>query len=357
MARITAIYDIQNGSNVNMSSYNRMKEWWGNFRKGGDIDKPTWTINKITFKHSHSATNSAQYWALAGRIVLADANATTFTSPFVSQRISGSVVNYTNVFLPETTSCSDGSYRLPTKEEFDMISNIQVIWQGNNDSYACVNNNSTLYWWIGHYGGSSFWWQIDVDFDDTPLTNYKPVIHTFNIWRSDNTGTEDEVEGTYAFAQIGCSMTDTSDVDDTSITSLRLYYAEEVPPDPLDPMADYIDLTPVRNYLTPQDPVPTYVLMQVGTTWSLGSMYFFTLVFKCGEEKAAIQEGIIPRAHVPIHIADFKTGGVAIGKYSSSVNGNPKFECAYPIFINENASYGSTLPQTGEKGQLFFLVP
>lgn len=345
----TKVFDSQISGTVNRSSYQRMRIWWGSFRESGDYDKTVYKVNSIVFTHSHSATKNGT-WSLAGRIVLA--NGTTFTSPYDTHRISG-VTLYTNVFTPENTICSDGTFRLPNEDEFKEISAVHVVWNGNNDSYGCKSGENTLYWWTGQYNGSSFWWQLDINFEDEPPTNYKPVINTFNVWRSNQNKVPDDVEGEYITANIGINLTDIAGLDDEN-SYFKLYYSEETPPNINSPTASYIDFTSnVQSFIKEAG---QYTQILLDGTWSLGSMYYFTLVFSLGEEKPAVLEGVVPRGHVPIHISSNKTGGVAIGKYSSATDNNPKFEVAYPVFFAKDLVYGDELPETGEEGQVFFLI-
>lgn len=346
------MYDSLISGTVNRSSYQRMRLWWGTFREYYDVGKTVYKINRIVFTHSHSATSGGT-WSLAGRITLTDG--TTFTSPYDTHRISG-VVEFTNVFTPETTTCSDGTYRLPNEEEYAQISSIEVIWNGNGDSYGCVSGGSTLYWWTGSYNGGWFAWVVDINFEDEPLTNYRPVINTFDIWRSNENKVLDEVEGECVTANIGVSLTDVDGLNDPN-SYLRLYYSTESPPNIKSSSAKYITLNMSEYVKDPgQYKQVLFTKDSDNEVWGVGNMYYFTLVFSLGEEKPAVLEGVVPRGHVPIHISSNKTGGVAIGKYSSSEDGSPKFEIAYPVFFAKDLVYGDELPETGEEGQVFFLI-
>ena len=51
-------------------------------------------------------------------------------------------------------------------------------------------------------------------------------------------------------------------------------------------------------------------------------------------------------------------GGVAIGKFSAATQGNPLFECAFPIVLSGSKTYGpeSSMPSNPVEGQLYFVV-
>ena len=360
MANIRCVYDVFSG-NVNMSAYNRMRAWWSYFRFSGDTELPIQTIKKITFSHSHSSTVLAT-WNLAGRITLD--NGTTFTSSFESHSMRSSVPTYRNVFTPETTVCSDGTHRLPTRYEYNQISRIEVVWDGNNDSINCKQSNGAiLYWWIGSTNYGSWWWEVNVEFEDGPITDYRPEVHTFDIWRADSDGTVNESEGEYIYASIGCSMNDETGLDIEDSVILRLYFSSDGIPDLKDQAyfndsSNYFDLSEnIREYLKSDGNFKQIKITNSdGDIWSLGEVFYFALYFQCGEEIFIIQDRMVTRAHVPIHISGFKTGGLAIGQYSTSEDGKPKFECAYPMYITKDVTYGDSLPVDGEEGQLFFLI-
>lgn len=88
-----------------------------------------------------------------------------------------------------------------------------------------------------------------------------------------------------------------------------------------------------------------------------GSVYSFLLVVSDGIETASAM-CVVDRAFANLHLAGLSTGGVAIGKFSAATQGNPLFECAFPIVLSGSKTYGpeSSMPSNPVEGQLYFVV-
>lgn len=71
----------------------------------------------------------------------------------------------------------------------------------------------------------------------------------------------------------------------------------------------------------------------VTATFSAATDWYFLLTVSNGYETTNAY-GSIPRAFANIHLAGLTTGGVAFGKFSSSTQGNPLFECEFPAYFN-----------------------
>ena len=71
----------------------------------------------------------------------------------------------------------------------------------------------------------------------------------------------------------------------------------------------------------------------VTATFSAATDWYFLLTVSNGYETTNAY-GSIPRAFANIHLAGLSTGGVAFGKFSSSTEGHPKFECEFPALFN-----------------------
>jgi len=92
-------------------------------------------------------------------------------------------------------------------------------------------------------------------------------------------------------------------------------------------------------------------------TFVNGSVYSFLLVVSDGIETASAM-CVVDRAFANLHLAGLSTGGVAIGKFSAATQGNPLFECAFPIVLSGSKTYGpeSSMPSNPVEGQLYFVV-
>ena len=78
----------------------------------------------------------------------------------------------------------------------------------------------------------------------------------------------------------------------------------------------------------------------VTATFSAATDWYFLLTVSNGYETTNAY-GSIPRAFANIHLAGLSTGGVAFGKFSSSTQGNPLFECEFPAIFNGGINKGA----------------
>lgn len=92
-------------------------------------------------------------------------------------------------------------------------------------------------------------------------------------------------------------------------------------------------------------------------TFNTGRNY--TLTFTIGDAfDRAVFSVLVARSFANLHLSGLTTGGVAIGKFSAATNGNPLFECAFPIVLSGSKTYGpeSNMPSNPVEGQLYFVV-
>lgn len=81
----------------------------------------------------------------------------------------------------------------------------------------------------------------------------------------------------------------------------------------------------------------------ITTTFSNGSDWYILLVVSNGYESNSATCSI-PRAFANLHLSGCTTGGIAFGKFSTSTENVPKFECMYPAYL-----YGG-IAQIGDGG-------
>lgn len=110
---------------------------------------------------------------------------------------------------------------------------------------------------------------------------------------------------------------------DASAMFCRLYYEEN---GTATTSSSYIDLTQSISALLAGVTDDASLVTQ---TFSNGSNWSFLLVFGDDYETASAPASIA-LAFANVHMSGASTGGVAFGRFSSSSEGNPKFECAYP---------------------------
>ena len=92
-------------------------------------------------------------------------------------------------------------------------------------------------------------------------------------------------------------------------------------------------------------------------TFANGSAFSFLLVVSDGIETASAM-CVVDRAFANLHLSGQPTGGVAIGKFSAAIYGNPLFECAFPLVLSGSKTYGpeSSMPSNPVEEQLYFVV-
>lgn len=101
------------------------------FKVSGNTTSKFAKVVKIQYVHYHTSTR-AYDWKLRGRLVLNDG--TTFNSDFVTIRISGDTVKFTNTFA-----------NLPTPEQFAQIKTVQTL-NSNNSTGQLFDGDPKLYW-------------------------------------------------------------------------------------------------------------------------------------------------------------------------------------------------------------------
>lgn len=101
------------------------------FKVSGNTTSKFAKVVKIQYVHYHTSTR-AYDWKLRGRLVLNDG--TTFNSNFVTARISGDTVKFTNTFE-----------NLPTPEQFAQIKTVQTL-NSNNSTGQLFDGDPKLYW-------------------------------------------------------------------------------------------------------------------------------------------------------------------------------------------------------------------
>ena len=115
---------------------------------------------------------------------------------------------------------------------------------------------------------------------------------------------------------------------DASAMFCRLYYEEN---GTATTSSSYIDLTSSISALLAGVTDDASLVTQ---TFSNGSNWSFLLVFGDDYETASAPASIA-LAFANVHMSGASTGGVAFGRFSSSSEGNPKFECAYPATFEQ----------------------
>lgn len=158
-------------------------------------------------------------------------------------------------------------------------------------------------------------------------------------------------EGTYVLGRLAISLAEGRTVSD--ITTAQVVVTDDA--------GTTRTLTLSTSVLTAALSSTGYVESSPGL---FSSVYFYTgrnytLTFTIGDAyDRAVFSVLVARAFANLHLSGLTTGGVAIGKFSGATQGNPLFECAFPIVLAGSKSYGSSsaMPSNPVEGQLYFVV-
>lgn len=294
---------------------------WTKFTVSGDTTHAIGQIVSITYEHYHTSTGSPT-WTLKGRLILGDGS--YIDSDEQSHKFSSDLYKYSNTF---TT--------LPTAEQFAMITAVQTIANDTDESTSI--SGGSLYW----RATASEPMKVIVTFVEEPPTYYGPAVDTFSLTRVNADGVASD-EGVYLRMDVKLSLLDDSNKSNSVV---RIYYSTT-------PTID----TSTDPYLIPDLTIDQMLsgiygnTQAISLTFSNGSKWYFALVFICGDE-VGVGNASIGRAFASLHISPCSTGGVAVGGFSSSTEGNPKFEVYNPIY-----AYGG-FAQIGEgSGSLLELM-
>lgn len=150
---------------------------------------------------------------------------------------------------------------------------------------------------------------------------YTPKITEFAMKRAVDGKFNDE--GVHVITTLKLSIVPEADL---SKMTLRLYYAESVPP------------TTASGYLDLTDKIPDLItgvvdsVEVVQNSFSNGIDWYFMLVFGDSWEQDSANASL-PRAFANLHLSGQPNGGACFGGFSSSTNEEPKLESYYPCYF------------------------
>ena len=227
---------------------------------------------------------------------------------------------------PETSvSWSNGktrSFNQTWQPDTTARANIAQIFSDPTVRAVPVTLVATVYYTqSGHeYGAGD-----EVAFGYLMNKRYAPVINGFSVvrWAQTNPDESDKVRVTLDI--------DTVDGTYFSDMSVRLYYSTGA----VSTSSSYVDLTSQISNLVGAGEVDLDLTQTFGT----GDSWNFMLVFGDSYENVTAYASV-PNTFANMHLAGFSTGGVAFGKFSSSTQGNPLFECEYPAVFGGDAVIG-----------------
>ena len=201
---------------------------------------------------------------------------------------------------------------------------------------ALINQTLTIPAWTGAARATQLYVQVSITGADAEKAalcmaldkRYNPTIETFSVSRA----TQHPIDGWIKSDNGVNTMTDLK-IDLGSGASgftMKVYYGTgEIDTS----TASSIDLTSRISDAIAGLTNATGLIEKVGG-WALGSAWNFLLVLSDSYESAQMgaQIGI---AFTNMHLAGLSTGGVRFGGYCErSTQGNPAFECDYPIYAD-----------------------
>lgn len=160
---------------------------------------------------------------------------------------------------------------------------------------------------------------------------YRPTIETFKVYRA----RMNLVDGAWSKNDNGVhTLTDLKLYIGEGATGFTLYayYAENGQPD-ISSEENRINLnSKIDSALSGLENALNVI--DTANGWGLNSDWHFTLIFTDGYETARMDEEV-KKAFTNMHLAGLTTGGVRFGGYCTrSEQGNPAFECDYPIYAD-----------------------
>lgn len=168
--------------------------------------------------------------------------------------------------------------------------------------------------------------------------HYNPQVSTLAIERQTDGQPDDE--GTELSAQIGLSVNASADLP--ALTA-KLYYASGTPPTTASPCVDLTASIP--------EMLEAPVTFPLEGTFTNGADWHFLLRF--GDAVEVTESAIsVARSFANVHMSGASTGGVAFGKFSSSTEGNPLFECEYPARFKGATFTSATMDSAKVTGTL-----
>lgn len=271
----------------------------------GDTTHTIAQITSITYKHRHSASSHRTY-TLSGRLVLSDG--TTVDSEPVKHTIgSNDVVWFTNIWN-----------HLPTPQQWAMVANVQTVFSDTGSA----ESDGTLTW-KSHSSDPN---TIVITFLDTPPVVYSPKIDLFDVQRMDANGLLAD-DGSYIATSLKLSTSGDAPLNEAK---LILYVSEKSGEFSSN---NSIDLSGRISELITGLNMNTSL---IPGEFSPGMNWYFAVEFSIGDETAFLAD-MVQMKTVSMHLSKFPTGGVAIGMYSTSTDGNPKFETAHRAYFYNGA--------------------
>lgn len=278
------------------------------FTASGSTDQKIYKVTKIVYTHwnrrsSHTTTD------MQGRVIV---GTETYNSDDV----------VTQVFSSENKK----PYCCEIVDTFTLASPI-TNWDPSNitvqtlagGTYEYLDNRVSEISWIA---SSTYEMTVTIYFTSAPDITYDLKIEKFEMYRASDGQRNDE--GTDAWVSIKLSASGT-------VGSVSLTYGTS---------QDDIS-TSVRPYGSSFSVATMLSNGQecaLSGEYDIGQDYYFCLTYKYLDEIVTAY-CLLPRAFASLHISDCSTGGVAIGQFSSSEEGNPKFEVRHPSYFYGGIEY------------------
>lgn len=227
--------------------------------------------------------------------------------------IYGGNASYYMVYMDDDWTLAAGKSKTVSFDK-TLPKNLSYISQNIGDNRTLVDPKWAIV--LGSFGS-----RYEISNPVTYLNmRYLPTIAEFSMERASNGVANDEGENLLTTLRL--SVADDADASDMQ---LKLYYAQSEVPTTASPC---IDLTEHISSLLAGIENSTAL---VPNTFSNGSDWNFMLVFGDDYETTTARFSL-SRSFANVHMSGCKTGGICCGGFSTSEEGNPKFESYYPIY-------------------------
>ena len=167
---------------------------------------------------------------------------------------------------------------------------------------------------------------ITIQGSTQPFTDYRPSISTFTLMRSNDGLIEDQLSSS-VYAKIKIAMNNNAGLD--SGAKLVLAYSTDAE------FLTGVTTVTLASGRTQLEPYFSLSVTKLGGTFSVGSTWYFRLVFSAGEEVSSPKNSSVSMAYTPIHIPK-TNAGIAFGMYSNATASDRRCEINYPIYAYEN---------------------
>lgn len=320
------------------------------FTVSGDTDRTKAQIVSIEYQY-HANSKNYLDWPLKGGLALSDG------------RVLYSDTVTKNIEAGHSVSC-ENSFGEISGEDFAKVEYVRTYakFVGYGDNAASTEFYYTKEDPTGDGDGKLTWcatskypMRLIVKFYEEPPLIYYPTIEKFNVVRGTyggtdmSQGTERDDGGSALFTM---KLSAASSISEASNVAIELLYSEGTASTSMTPIKTWTsfggtdeDSFSANGYSNITfEALHPVIDDETGEVAALSTDkdYRFVLRFVCSDPErteTAIATFDLSNTFVALHIAPYKTGGVAIGDLSTASEGHPKFEVKHKSYFNDEVYF------------------